>query len=55
MNQRRGTSTGLEMSQNNQTEISMNRLVLFQAYVIDCSKQAKTKIEKIKVIVKRDS
>lgn len=32
--------------------LSVDRLVLFLAYVINCSEQVKTKTEKIKVIVK---
>lgn len=32
--------------------VQMDKLVLFLAYVINCSEQAKTKTEKIKIIVK---
>ena len=34
------------------TGLSIDRLVLFLAYVINCSEQAKTKTEKKKIIVK---
>ncbi|XP_049416274.1 uncharacterized protein LOC125878859 [Epinephelus fuscoguttatus] len=37
---------------NQQTGLSTEKLVLFLAYVINCSDQAKTKTEKIKIIVK---
>lgn len=39
-------------SEQEKTGISMDRTVLFVAYVINCSEQAKTKTEKIKIIVK---
>lgn len=42
-----GTGSGQE-----NTGIVMDRIVLFLAYVINCSEQAKTKTEKIKIIVK---
>lgn len=38
--------------QNDQIGISVDKLILFLTYVINCSDQAKTQTEKIKVIVK---
>ncbi len=43
---------GVGLSHNYQTGITTDRLVLSLASVINCSEQAKTKTEKIKIIVK---
>lgn len=52
INQKKETSIGQEQSHNHNSGISVDRLVLFLAYVTNCSDQAKTKPEKIKIIVK---